>query len=216
MATMTGNVDALTDDMLDTMNVTREFLSNRNIEKERMEATAPKVGNAAPDFVAERLSADGKRTGTPMKLSDLFDKPVGLLLGSYTCPIFRYQLARYEEIHQFLKDRINFLCVYILEAHPEDGWRVPHNWNKGICIPTPKGLEQRADVAGLCVSGEGFTIPMVLDTMENDLLKLYAGSPERLYAIGSDGIIAHKSSVGPFDDEDVEAWGNVLQSLAGG
>lgn len=57
---------------------------------------------------------------------------------------------------------------------------------------------------------------MVLDTMENGLLKLYAGSQERLYAIGSDGIIAHKSSVGPFDVEDVEAWGNVLQSLAGG
>lgn len=159
MATMIGNVNALTDDMLDAMNVTREFLSNRNIEKERMEATAPKAGNAASDFVAERLSADGKRTGTPMRLSDLFDKPVGLLFGSYTCSIFRYQLARYEEIHQFLKDRINFLCVYILEAHPEDGWRVPHYWNKGICIPTPKDWEQRADVAGSALAAKASPFP---------------------------------------------------------
>ena len=213
MATMKGNPASLTDDMVAAMNVTREFLRDRNIDKERMDETAPKVGDTAPDFEAERLTEDGERSGNSIKLSDLFDKPVGLMFGSYTCPIFRDQLARYEEIHQSFKDRINFLCVYILEAHPEDGWRVPHNWDKNICIPTPKDLDQRADVARLCVTGEGLTMPMVLDTMENDLLKLYAGSPERLYAIGSDGIITHRSSVGPFDDEDVNGWENAIQNL---
>lgn len=214
MATMTGGMDSVSDEMVEAMNVTREFLRNRNINKERMDAVAPSVGEAAPDFVAEKLTPEGERTNTLMKFSSLFDKPVGLMFGSYTCPIFRSQLQPYEEIHQSLKDQINFLCVYILEAHPEDGWRVPHNWDKNICIPTPQTMDERADVARLCMAEEGLTIPMVLDTMENDLLKLYAGSPERLYAIGRDGVITHKSSIGPFDDEDVEAWHDALKALA--
>ena len=103
--------------------------------------------------------------------------------------------------------------MYILEAHPEDGWRVPHNWDKNICIPTPKDMDERAAVAQLCVADEGLTMPMVLDTMEDELLKLYAGSPERLYAIGADGTITHKSSIGPFDDEDVNVWHDTVKAL---
>ena len=205
----------MSDDMVEAMNVTRDFLRNRNVEKEQMDSVAPSEGETAPDFEAEQLSPTGQRTGTTLRFSDLFDNPVGLMFGSYTCPIFRDQLNRYEEIHQSLKDRINFLCVYILEAHPEDGWRVPHNWDKNICIPTPQSLNERAEIAKLCVKEEGLTIPMVLDTMDDALLKLYAGSPERLYAIGTDGVIKHKSSIGPFDDEDVEAWHDALKALAG-
>ncbi len=74
-------------------------------------------------------------------------------------------------------------------------------------------MDERAAVAKFCIEEEGFTVPMVLDTMEDDLLKLYAGSPERLYAIDASGVITHKSSVGPFDDEDVEAWHDALKAL---
>lgn len=213
MATITGGMNTVTDELVAKMNVTREFLRDRNINKERMDAVSPGVEDQAPDFEAEALSADGTRTSERLKFSDLLSKPVGLVFGSYTCPIFRGQLARYEEIHQALKDQINFICVYILEAHPEDGWRVPHNWDKNIYIPTPKDMDERAAVAQLCVAEEGLTMPMVLDTMEDDLLKLYAGSPERLYAIGADSIITYKSSIGPFDDEDVNAWHDALKAL---
>ncbi|MBT5241516.1 MAG: redoxin domain-containing protein [Rhodospirillaceae bacterium] len=213
MATMRGSMDSLSDEMVEAMNVTREFLSNRNVEKDKLDSIAPKVGDPAPDFSAERLSQDGARTGETVTLSSLLDKPVGLLFGSYTCPIFRDQLRRYESIHQTFKDRVNFLCIYILEAHPEDGWRVPHNWDKDINIPTPQNLDERAKIASLCRSKEGFTIPMALDTMENELLTLYAGTPERLYAIAIDGTVRHKSSVGPFDMDDVDAWERSLGDL---
>lgn len=214
MATLTGGMDSLSDDMVEAMNVTRDFLRNRNVEKDKLDALAPNVGDAAPDFEAEALSPNGERTGKMTRLSTLLDKPVGLLFGSYTCPIFRDQLKKYEDIHQTLKDRVNFLCIYILEAHPEDGWRVPHNWEKEICIPTPQNLDERAEIARLCRSKEGLTISMALDTMDNDILTRYAGTPERLYAIGMDGIITHKSSVGPFDMEDVESWHKALKDLA--
>ncbi len=53
---------------------------------------------------------------------------------------------------------------------------------------------------------------MAMDTMDNVLLTLYAGTPERLYAIATDATITYRSSVGPFDMEDVEAWFEALKA----
>ena len=202
----------LNDEMLAAMNVTAEYLANRGIEKARLDKTAPAVGSRAPNFRANLLGEDGDLTDAVVELDALLDKPVGLMFGSYTCPIFRDQLGRYEEIHQALRAQVNFLCVYILEAHPEDGWRVPHNWDKDICFMTPKSVAERAEIALLCRSKQGLTMPMAMDTMDDSLLALYAGSPERLYVITTDGTISHRSSTGPFDMEDVEAWFEALKA----
>lgn len=52
------------------------------------EAAAPEVGDPAPGFTLERLSAEGRRTGEMVSLRDHFSKgggrPVGLIFGSYT------------------------------------------------------------------------------------------------------------------------------------
>lgn len=48
------------------------------------EAAAPGVGDAAPDFALELLSADGDHTGDMRRLSDFRGKPVALAFGSYT------------------------------------------------------------------------------------------------------------------------------------
>ncbi len=48
------------------------------------EAIVPKVGDIAPDFVADVLDRERKRTGEQVRLSDLRGQPVGLIFGSYT------------------------------------------------------------------------------------------------------------------------------------
>ncbi len=48
------------------------------------ETNVPKIGEAAPDFVADVLDRERKRTGEQVRLSDLRGKPVGLVFGSYT------------------------------------------------------------------------------------------------------------------------------------
>jgi hypothetical protein len=45
---------------------------------------APRLGDPAPDFTLERLSADGSRTGGTFSLSSVKGRPVGLIFGSYT------------------------------------------------------------------------------------------------------------------------------------
>ena len=190
-----------------------EFLRNNEILKQQKDALAPKVGDIAPDFQTEQLSADGKRTSEFTMLSELLDKPVGLIFGSYTCPYFRNNLPRFEQVYQSLKHSINFLCIYIREAHPIDGnWPLPNGINKGICISAHKNLDQRANAAKYLINN-ALTVPLVLDTMADDLLDLYAGSPERLYIIGIDGIVIHKSPIGPLDKKQVDEWHNALRVL---
>ena len=45
---------------------------------------APEIGSEAPDFEVERLDAKGRRTGEMFRLSSTRDRPVALVMGSYT------------------------------------------------------------------------------------------------------------------------------------
>ena len=60
-----------------------EFEAHMAEEKAR-EAIVPKVGSMAPDFVADVLGSDRKRTAEQVMLSALRGKPVGIVFGSYT------------------------------------------------------------------------------------------------------------------------------------
>jgi len=60
-----------------------EFEAHMAEEKAR-EADVPKVGSMAPDFVADVLDRQRKRTGETVRLSDLRGQPVGIVFGSFT------------------------------------------------------------------------------------------------------------------------------------
>ena len=67
-------------------NISKEEWVEYLQERIRRDLGAPKKGEIAPDFSAERLDGDGKRTGEMFNLSSLFGNPIALLFGSYTCP----------------------------------------------------------------------------------------------------------------------------------
>ena len=76
--------DQIPEEMWKRMNISKEeFKAIRDQMVER-EKTAPAVGSPAPDFDVERLSPQGERTDQSVRLSDHFDRPVGLIFGSYT------------------------------------------------------------------------------------------------------------------------------------
>lgn len=53
-------------------------------EQKAREARVPAVGSVAPDFVADRLDRDRRRTGEQVRLSDFRGKPVAIAFGSFT------------------------------------------------------------------------------------------------------------------------------------
>lgn len=52
------------------------------------------------------------------------------------------------------------------------------------------------------------TLPAVIDGADNKVNIAYAGWPERLYVVGTDGKIAYKGAQGPkgFKIAEVEKW----------
>ena len=69
---------------LEISDITEEEFEAHMAEEKAREATVPKVGSEAPDFVADVLDRDRKRTGEQVRLSDLRGKPVGIVFGSFT------------------------------------------------------------------------------------------------------------------------------------
>ncbi len=60
-----------------------EFDAHMEAQKAR-EAAVPAVGSMAPDFIADRLDRNRKRTGERVRLSDYRGRPVAIAFGSFT------------------------------------------------------------------------------------------------------------------------------------
>jgi len=111
-------------------------------------------------------------------------------------------------IQQRFAGKADFLSIYIREAHPTDEWQMDSNVKEGVCYPQPTKLEERLAIARDFVAREKWQIPLLVDDMENKVDFVYAGWPERMYVVETDGRIAYKGETGPFGfhPEEVEGW----------
>jgi hypothetical protein len=104
---------------------------------------------------------------------------------------------------------VQFLSIYIREAHPVDGWwlgKGPFGFAiklSGIKVATevydPKTIEERRAVAGECAESLQYSIHTYVDEMDDAVNKAYAAWPTRLYLIGEDGRVVYHGGLGPFD-----------------
>lgn len=155
----------------------------------------PEPGDLAPDF--ELQSPDGQQT---IRLSSFRgERPVVLIFGCLTCGNYRVYSQTLEEMYRDRKDDVEFLRVYVREAHPSDT-RSPTGTNAraGILIEQPKTVEERCRIASRAVADLGIETPMVVDGMDNRVGQAYGGWPDRLYLIDRDGRVVYQGGPGPF------------------
>jgi predicted CXXCH cytochrome family protein len=93
-------------------------------------------------------------------------------------------------------DQIDFLIVYIREAHPE---MLKEGNKTGIVSRQPKTLDERVILASECVSRYKLTIPMVIDGMEGKVNSDYQAWPVRVTVVDIDGKVAFYGGPGPGD-----------------
>lgn len=105
-------------------------------------------------------------------------------------------------------DRVEFLIVYIREAHPKDGWWL----GKGLPglmlklskskaatdVYDPKAVEERRAVAKDCETALKYGIRTYVDEMDDRVNEAYAAWPTRLYLVGTDGKVEYAGGLGPF------------------
>jgi hypothetical protein len=92
---------------------------------------------------------------------------------------------------------VHFRVVYIREAHPTDGWQVPANERDKVLVADPKTLEERQRVAREFAAQFKVSLPICVDTLDDQVEKAYAGWPDRFYVIDAAGKIAYKGGPGP-------------------
>lgn len=161
------------------------------MKRRNREATRP--GDPAPDFALQTL--DGKQT---VRLSEFRGKkPVVLIFGSYTCPPFRDVYPKLEALHQRYGEKVAFFYIYIREAHPEDGWKMPRNQREGIVVQDPKTLEARVKVAEQACAFFKTSIPGLVDTMDDATDRAYASWPSRLFVVDVEGRLVVHGNPGP-------------------
>lgn len=92
------------------------------------------------------------------------------------------------------KNKADFLTVYIKEAHAQDDWHM----DEVVDYNQPISIEERKQATNKLIDLYNPTMPIVMDTMKDDLEKAYKAWPERLYII-KDGKLQYVGGVGPFD-----------------
>ncbi|MBP90978.1 MAG: hypothetical protein CMJ64_30435 [Planctomycetaceae bacterium] len=109
-----------------------------------------------------------------------------------------------DKMYARYKNDVEFLGIYIREAHPTDGWRLASNDKVGIAIAQPRTIEERLGVAAQCSTALEVSMPLLVDRLDNAVESVYSAFPDRLYLIDKKGRIAFKSGRGPFGFEPRE------------
>jgi|TARA_Y100000031_G_scaffold27429_1_gene29558 hypothetical protein len=120
--------------------------------------------------------------------------------------------VRLNELYARYKNQVQFYIVYIREAHPHDGWRVPNNLIENINYYEPTTDEERTEVASACQIGLDLQMPMPVDSIDNDVDNKYVGLPMRLFLVDADGKVAYAGDKGPFGWDD-EAFEDTLKKV---
>ena len=110
------------------------------------------------------------------------------------------------KLYESWSSKVDFLVVYIKEAHPEDGWVVSMNRDENILIEDPKTKEDRIGVAESCAINLTIKIPVLVDEMDDRIASAYGALTDRLYLINQKGEIEFQGEPGPwgFDPNRLE------------
>jgi peroxiredoxin len=139
--------------------------------------SGPNPGDRAPDFRGVTLD------GEAVRLSDFAQKKnVLLLFGSATCPMTAGTVGPINQLYDQLRgDDIEFLFVYVREAHP------------GEIIPAHRNLREKTEAARLLRDEEDMQMPIIVDDLRGSIHRKYSKLPNPAFLIDKSGKIAFLS-----------------------
>lgn len=127
------------------------------------------------------------------------------------------------DLYRKYHDRVQFLSIYIREAHPKDGWWLGggitgmllkiRNSKAATDIYDPGSIEERQEIARRCENTLQYDIPTYVDEMDDAVNKAYAAYPTRLYLLGLDGRVVYAGGLGPFGFKPAELQAAIEEYL---
>jgi peroxiredoxin len=145
--------------------------------KDFVKTSGPEPGDVAPDFSLRTI--DGDKLG----LSDFEEhKNVVLTFGSGTCPMTLGSIAGLNRLYdQFRGDDVEFLFVYVREAHP------------GEDIPAHESMDDKFRSAELFRDEEDLKMPLLVDDLRGSVHRKYGKLPNPSYLIDRSGRVAFRA-----------------------
>ena len=130
-----------------------------------------------------------------------------LNFGSYTWqPFATFGSVILENVAKKHQDIAKFITIYIAEAHAIDEWNIYSNIEQ---IKQHCTINDRFDAAQCFIDKTKTEIDVYLDDIDNNSLKLYSSSPDRLYIIDCyQNEIAFVGNMGPdgYKPEEIDAY----------
>lgn len=158
-------------------------------------ASGLQEGDTASDFTLYDLN--GNDFNLSQKLSS---RPVLLVAGSYTCPVFRNKVAAINNIYTLYGGQIEVAIIYTPEAHPDIDTSVyfgyvntgAANIAAGILYRQPVTYGERKDVVSDMLGAMNILAPVYIDGPCNNWWSHYGPAPNNAYLIDTNGIVFAK------------------------
>ncbi len=153
------------------------------------------VGNTVPDFKLYNLNGDSLILSNEL----LAGKPILLIAGSLTCPIFRGKINTINQIVATYGTAIKVFIIYTIEAHPTDTSVyfgnvnvTTQNQNAGILFPQPTTYGARKQLVDTMSYWVSPNAPVFIDGPCNEWWNAFGPAPNNAYIINPNGVIVKK------------------------
>lgn len=152
-------------------------------------------GQQAPDFTVFNSNGQPFNLASALQLG----KPVLLINGSLTCPVFRNKIATINQIQAQYGSAIATAVVLTVEAHPTGispyfGYVniTGQNQQEGILFPQPQTYGQRLGLSDTLQQRYSISVPVFVDLPCNSWWSTYGPAPNNAYLIRPNGEVFSK------------------------
>ncbi|BDS11753.1 T9SS type A sorting domain-containing protein [Aureispira anguillae] len=153
------------------------------------------IGDTVPDFTLYTTN------GTPVNLQTVLaqGKPVLLIGGNLTCPVFRNKIATINNMATIYNGLLEIYIIYGMEAHPTSPspysgtiWITNSNQQAGILHPQPTTYGARKALIDTLLTTETILPPILVDGVCNEWLSHFGPAPNNAYLIDTTGVVYEK------------------------
>lgn len=153
------------------------------------------VGATVPDFKLYGLNGDSIILSNELAAN----KPVVLIAGSLTCPIFRNKVNTINQVIATYGSAIKVFVIYTIEAHPTDtsvyfGYVnvTTQNNNQGVLFPPPATYGDRKQMVDTMSAWCSLNAPVFIDGPCNQWWNTFGPAPNNAYIISPSGVVLKK------------------------
>lgn len=157
--------------------------------------TGYQVGDTVPDFKLYSLTGDSLILSNELQNG----KPVLLIAGSLTCPVFRSKVQFINQVMATYGSSVNVFVIYTIEAHPTDTSiysgninTTSQNINDGVLFPNPLTYGDRKQMVDTMANWVNLNAPVFIDGPCNEWWNNFGPAPNNSYLIDTNGIVVSK------------------------